>query len=126
MVADHLSRIFHDGGEPAIPTLGNFPDESLFRISTEANARPRLDSRARVSAETRPRLPLSDRGLLPETEIQPSDPEFQLLALQSLKPWYAHLVNFLVRDEFPPNYTKAQKDKIKSEAKFYVWDDRYL
>ena len=36
------------------------------------------------------------------------------------------MVNFLVREEFPPNYTKAQKDKIKSEAKFYVWDDPYL
>src|ERR1044071_8788801 len=32
LVADHLSRIVQDGGEPATPTLGFFPNESLCRM----------------------------------------------------------------------------------------------
>jgi len=41
-------------------------------------------------------------------------------------PWYADIVNFLVTQQFPPDATRWQKDKLKKEAKRYVWDDPYL
>src|ERR1044071_4488773 len=74
LVADHLSRIVHDGGEPAAPTLGNFPDESLFRIAAEHEPRSRHLYRDRAW----------------DTEVaHPNFPtETHALALSSLKPWY--------------------------------------
>ena len=41
-------------------------------------------------------------------------------------PWYANIVNYLVTNMFPPGLSKAQRDKIKSDAKYFVWDDPYL
>ena len=28
--------------------------------------------------------------------------------------------------EFPPSFTKAQKDKLRSDARYFIWDDPYL
>jgi len=41
-------------------------------------------------------------------------------------PWFANIVNYLVASVFPPLVSKAQNDKIKSDAKPYIWDDPYL
>jgi len=41
-------------------------------------------------------------------------------------PWFANIVNYLVASVFPPLASKAQNDKIKSNAKRYIWDDPYL
>ncbi|BAT95797.1 hypothetical protein VIGAN_08260200, partial [Vigna angularis var. angularis] len=41
-------------------------------------------------------------------------------------PWFAHIVNYLVASVFPPLASRAQIAKIKSDAKYYVWDDPYL
>ena len=41
-------------------------------------------------------------------------------------PWFANIVNYLVASVFPPLASKAQKDKIKSDAKHFIWDDPYL
>ena len=41
-------------------------------------------------------------------------------------PWFANIVNYLVASVFPPLASKAQNDKIKSDAKHYIWDDPYL
>ena len=41
-------------------------------------------------------------------------------------PWYANIVNYLVTNMFPPGLSKAQRDKIKSDAKYFLWDDPYL
>ncbi|XP_074282653.1 uncharacterized protein LOC141607192 [Silene latifolia] len=35
-------------------------------------------------------------------------------------------VNFLVLQEFPKGLSHSQRDKIKSDATYYVWDDLYL
>ena len=48
------------------------------------------------------------------------------LGLHSLKPWYADIVNYMVRGEFLPDHTKANREKIRKEARYYVWDDPYL
>ncbi|KAB2629293.1 S ribonuclease [Pyrus ussuriensis x Pyrus communis] len=42
------------------------------------------------------------------------------------EPWYADLVNFLVSKRVPSTIAKHQRDKLKKEARFYVWDDPYL
>ncbi|XP_022846254.1 uncharacterized protein LOC111368995 [Olea europaea var. sylvestris] len=36
------------------------------------------------------------------------------------------MVNYLVTNEFPPELSRAQQDKVKSDAQYYVWDDPYL
>ena len=44
------------------------------------------------------------------------------------EPWFADLANYLVTGELQmvPNVTRAQRMKIKREAKYYFWDDPYL
>ncbi|XP_074300626.1 uncharacterized protein LOC141631917 [Silene latifolia] len=61
-----------------------------------------------------------------ESPIQASFPDDTLLALSSIEPWYAHIVNVLVLQEFRKGISRSQRDKIKSDAKYYVWDDPYL
>ena len=41
-------------------------------------------------------------------------------------PWFANIVNYLVASVFPCLASKAQNDKIQSDAKHYIWDDPYL
>ena len=60
--------------------------------------------------------------------VQDSFPDEQLLQLQgkNTSPWFADMVNFLVAGVLPAYFTRAQSDKLKSESKYYVWDDPYL
>ena len=41
-------------------------------------------------------------------------------------PWYANIVNYLVTKQLPQELTMAQKNKIKSDVKYYIQDDPYL
>jgi len=41
-------------------------------------------------------------------------------------PWYANIVNYLVTTEFPINLSRAEKEKISAQAKYYLWDEPYL
>ena len=41
-------------------------------------------------------------------------------------PCYANIVNYLVSKEFPMNLSRAEKEKIKAQAKYYLWDEPYL
>ena len=41
-------------------------------------------------------------------------------------PWYADLVNYLVTGNFLAGWPKAKRDKLKSDAKYFIWDDPYL
>ncbi|XP_031266563.1 uncharacterized protein LOC116124951 [Pistacia vera] len=50
----------------------------------------------------------------------------QLFSIKMASPWFADIVIFLVTNVLPIDLTKAQKDKIKSDAKYYAWDDPYL
>nr|XP_027085074.1 uncharacterized protein LOC113707112 [Coffea arabica] len=36
---------------------------------------------------------------------------------------HLNIVNFLVTDKFPTGWPKAKRDKLRSDAKFYIWDD---
>nr|XP_027109530.1 uncharacterized protein LOC113729431 [Coffea arabica] len=67
--------------------------------------------------------------LLTYKEDQPlreAFPEEQLLTIDSSAPWYADIVNFLVANQLPADWPKAKRDKLKSDAKYYIWDDPYL
>ena len=39
---------------------------------------------------------------------------------------FADIVNFIVASVVPPHASKSQINKLKSGAKYYVWDDPYL
>ncbi|XP_052725969.1 uncharacterized protein LOC128194417 [Vigna angularis] len=60
--------------------------------------------------------------------IQDDFPDESLLMISYSHPtpWFAHIVNYLVASVFPPLASRAQIAKIKSDAKYYVWDDPYL
>nr|KAJ0222161.1 hypothetical protein LSAT_V11C200081230 [Lactuca sativa] len=49
-----------------------------------------------------------------------------LFSLTQSIPWYVDIVNFLVTKRYPSTFTRAQKDQLKSDAKYYVWDQHYL
>ncbi|KAL2249932.1 UNVERIFIED_CONTAM: Retrovirus-related Pol polyprotein from transposon 17.6 [Sesamum indicum] len=53
-------------------------------------------------------------------------PDEHLHTIQGITPWYADIVNFLVTGVLPRDLTRARKDRIKNDAKHYVWDDPYL
>ncbi|XP_074315198.1 uncharacterized protein LOC141651382 [Silene latifolia] len=59
-----------------------------------------------------------DRAIEP---ILGTFPDETLFALTFVSPWYANLVNFLVSNEFPTGFSKCQKEKIRSDAKYYEW-----
>ncbi|XP_051113167.1 uncharacterized protein LOC127239181 [Andrographis paniculata] len=58
--------------------------------------------------------------------VRESFPDEQLLSITTTHPWYADIVNYLVTNEFPAGWAKAKRDKLRSDAKYYIWDDSYL
>ncbi|XLR23428.1 hypothetical protein S83_051328, partial [Arachis hypogaea] len=60
------------------------------------------------------------------TLINDTFPFDSLQAVSEVVPWYAPVANYLVSHTFPPNFTKHQRDKLKSESKYFIWDDLYL
>ncbi|CAN6586191.1 unnamed protein product [Malus baccata var. baccata] len=67
--------------------------------------------------------------LVREEESLPISETFldeQLLSIEVSTPWYADLVNFLVSKQVPNTLSKVQRDKLKHDARFYMWDDPYL
>ena len=61
-----------------------------------------------------------------ELQLQDTFPDEQLFSASVTLPWYANIVNYLVSNMLPPGFSKAQRDKIQSDAKYFVWDDPYL
>ncbi|KAM0997343.1 hypothetical protein ACFX2C_007239 [Malus domestica] len=49
-------------------------------------------------------------------------PDEQLLSLEVSEPWYADLVT----KQVPSTLDKYKRDKLRNDARFYVWDDPYL
>ncbi|RDX95401.1 hypothetical protein CR513_22102, partial [Mucuna pruriens] len=41
-------------------------------------------------------------------------------------PWYADICNYLVASTYLRGASQAAKDKLESDAKYYVWDNSYL
>ena len=65
-------------------------------------------------------------GTVDSFPIRDDFPDEQLLTVCISSPWFADIVNFLVASVFPPLASRAQIDKIKSDAKYFIWDDPYL
>ncbi|RDY09140.1 hypothetical protein CR513_06538, partial [Mucuna pruriens] len=59
-----------------------------------------------------------------ESEPMPIRDEFpdeQLLHIKASTPWFADICNY-----FPPEASRPYKEKLQSDAKYYIWDDPYL
>ncbi|KAL1544524.1 hypothetical protein AAHA92_21365 [Salvia divinorum] len=103
-VVDHLSRIIQE--ENGDDVLDEFSEEHLCEVMFS----PRLINWENVMKVT------SQEGTTKGKEKIGEEP------------WFTDLVNYLVTGEVPSalDVTKVQRMKIKSEAKYYFWDDPYL
>ncbi|RDY10546.1 hypothetical protein CR513_04916, partial [Mucuna pruriens] len=41
-------------------------------------------------------------------------------------PWYVDICNYLVASTYSVGESKAAKERLESDAKYYIWDDPYL
>ncbi|RDY10727.1 hypothetical protein CR513_04701, partial [Mucuna pruriens] len=57
--------------------------------------------------------------------IRDNFPDEQLLYMDTSTPWFTNICNFIVASQFPPEASQLYKEKIKSDAKYYIWDDPY-
>ncbi|RDX83524.1 Retrovirus-related Pol polyprotein from transposon 17.6, partial [Mucuna pruriens] len=63
------------------------------------------------------------------SELMPIRDEFpdeHLLHIKTATPWFTDIYNYVATSHFPPEASRAYKDKIRSDAKYYIWDDPYL
>ncbi|RDX72357.1 hypothetical protein CR513_48172, partial [Mucuna pruriens] len=58
--------------------------------------------------------------------IQDEFPDEKLLHIKKATPWFADICNYVATSHFPPEASRTHKDKIRSDAKYYIWDDPYL
>ena len=59
-------------------------------------------------------------------ELAKNFPYEQLFQLSFQSPWYADLVNFLVGGVMPPEFSYQQRKKLRTNSRFYIWDDPLL
>ncbi|RDY03680.1 Retrovirus-related Pol polyprotein, partial [Mucuna pruriens] len=50
----------------------------------------------------------------------------QLLQFNTPTPWFVDICNFVAASRFPPEASWLYKERHKSDAKYYIWDDPYL
>ncbi|RDX84217.1 Retrovirus-related Pol polyprotein, partial [Mucuna pruriens] len=72
------------------------------------------DHLSRIERESEP-IPIRDEF-----------PDEHLLHIKTSSPWFADICNFVATSQFPPEASRLYKDKIRSDAKYYIWDDPYL
>ncbi|RDX91969.1 hypothetical protein CR513_25974, partial [Mucuna pruriens] len=41
-------------------------------------------------------------------------------------PWYMDICNFLIASMYPIGESKVFRERLESDAKYYIWDDPYL
>ncbi|RDX78150.1 hypothetical protein CR513_41604, partial [Mucuna pruriens] len=58
--------------------------------------------------------------------IKDQFPDEQLLLINMPTPWFADIYNFVPASQFPPRASRLYKEKLQSDAKYYIWDDPYL
>ena len=61
-----------------------------------------------------------------EMEIEENFLDVQLFQVTVQVPWYADLVNYLACGIVPPEFTFQQKRKLRTYARFYIWDNPLL
>ena len=60
------------------------------------------------------------------TEVEENFLDKQLFQVTVKVPWYANLVNYLACGILLPEFTFQQKRKLRTYARFYIWDDPRL
>ncbi|RDX73360.1 hypothetical protein CR513_47039, partial [Mucuna pruriens] len=58
--------------------------------------------------------------------IRDEFPDEQLLYIKSATPWFFDICNYVARSQLPPEASRPYKEKLQSDAKYYIWDDPYL
>ncbi|RDX87488.1 Retrovirus-related Pol polyprotein from transposon 17.6, partial [Mucuna pruriens] len=58
--------------------------------------------------------------------IQDGFPNEQLLHINMPTPWFADICNFVAASQFSLEASRLYKEKLKSDAKYYIWDDPYF
>ena len=66
---------------------------------------------------------VSNKESLPLVDKFPDENRFEV---KTVVPWYADIVNYLVTGTTPKDLPRAKQDKIRSDSKYYMWDDPYL
>ena len=61
-----------------------------------------------------------------EKEIEEHFLNEQLFQLSLQSPWFANIVNFLACGVMPPELSYQQRKKLRTDSKFYIWDDPLL
>ncbi|RDX99940.1 Retrovirus-related Pol polyprotein, partial [Mucuna pruriens] len=64
-----------------------------------------------------------------ESDPMPIRDEFsdeQLLHINTATPWFADTYNFVATSQFPPEVSQLYKERLKSDAKYYISDDPFL
>ena len=61
-----------------------------------------------------------------EMEVAENFLDEQLFQLSFQLPWYADIVNFLACGVMPPKFSYQQRKKLRTDNKFYIWDDPLL
>ncbi|XP_049342913.1 uncharacterized protein LOC125807236 [Solanum verrucosum] len=90
-----------------------YTDHTAIRyLFNKKDAKPRLEDATHVNNEG---------------QIREEFPDKQLLALDIAQvPWYTDIANFLVSGLFPPGASTHQKQRLKYDAHFYIWDEHFL
>lgn len=53
-------------------------------------------------------------------------PDEQLHTVKQISPWYVDIVNYLMAGELLEELSRHEKDKVKSDSKYYVYNKPYL
>ncbi|XP_040963884.1 uncharacterized protein [Gossypium hirsutum] len=61
-----------------------------------------------------------------DTPLKDNFPDENLFSANAVHPWYADIVNYLVTGTILSELPRSRKDKIKKDARYYIWDDPYL
>ncbi|RDX94407.1 Retrovirus-related Pol polyprotein, partial [Mucuna pruriens] len=72
------------------------------------------DNLSRIERESEP-MPILDEF-----------PDEKHCHIKTATPWFADICNYVATSHFPPEASRTHKDKIRSDAKYYIWDDPYL
>ncbi|MGI4673467.1 hypothetical protein ACR2XN_28790, partial [Klebsiella pneumoniae] len=61
-----------------------------------------------------------------KTLINEFFPDDQLFGAQDEGPWFADIVNYLVSNVIPEEFSYAQRKKFLHDVKWYCWDEPFL
>ena len=73
-------------------------------------------------------LSRAERSIVEEEEVELKEnfPDEQLFKVSCQLPWYADIVNYLACGVVPSEFTSQQKQKLRTDSRYYIWDDPFL